>query len=80
MTDSDFRSAPAAANAPSGGGTLMKQYAPPGEVSDSEPPSGKRPGFLTFLGVINSIWAVIFLLGTLALLGLGLAIGINFLG
>lgn len=71
LTDSDFRAAPAAATAPDGGGKLMKQYAPPDEVDDAaEPPSGKRPAFLTFLGVVNAVWAVIFLLGTLAVLGL----------
>lgn len=76
LTDVDLRptTSPGSGSVPavggSGRGSLMKQYAPPGEIDDVSGPPGKRPGLLTFLGVINGIWAVLYLLGTLALFGL----------
>lgn len=72
LTETDLQSsvtrqAPAAA----GGGTsdALRRYAPPGEIQTPKP-AGKRPGLLTFLGVINGIAAVAFAFFTLAALGL----------
>ncbi len=75
LTEDDWRpvAAPRSGSAPaptsSGGGTLFKQYAPPEEVDEAKK-AGKQPGLLVFLGVINGIWAILYMLGTLAILGL----------
>lgn len=71
LQSSASRQAPAASAASGGGGTsdALRRYAPPGEIQTSKP-AGKRPGLLTFLGVINGIAAVAFAFFTLAALGL----------
>lgn len=68
LQSSASRQAPAASG---GGGTsdALRRYAPPGEIQTPKP-AGKRPGLLTFLGVINGIAAVAFAFFTLAALGL----------
>ncbi|TWU40919.1 zinc ribbon domain-containing protein [Novipirellula artificiosorum] len=78
LTESDLqpvaavsRPGSAAPSAPSTGGKLLQQYGSTdaGDSAQAARP-GKRPGTLTFLGVINGLWAALFAILTLALFGL----------
>ncbi len=61
--------APATAKTSHAGAAALKQYASPGDVGSNATP-GQRPGTLTFLGVINAIWTVLYFFGVLLLFGI----------
>lgn len=78
LTDSDMKpirgveTAAPAYPSPGPARAATNPYGPTAEVapSDSKRKPGERPGTLTFLGVVNGFWTVLYLLGVLVLFGL----------
>ena len=53
---------------------LLQQYGVTGASNGRSIIAGKRPGLLTFIGVVNGFWAVLMFLASLAIFGLVAAI------